>query len=194
MGWLFSHPDRESLVKYLRYRITRPDYCEQGVIREDEVSVIGNTMYALFRRHEHCPSEEGWTKCIFVYLLKGSPQYRGDHLAWGYKDMDETSGPRQEDCPQWMLKLSDCEVGYATEWKKRCWEHHARRKAAAALKPGVYRMTKEPEGQKEWLDTHFPGRRMRFDGKYWGTLGGSRVRGARRSWGMKYEPEKIDEC
>lgn len=189
MGWLFSQPDRESLVAHLRYRITRKDYCEQGVILDHEVSVIGNTLYALFRRHD--PAPEGWTKCIFVYLLKSSSRYSGDPQAWGYKDLDETMGPAKEDCPQWMLKMSDCEVGYAREWRERCWAHHAKRKTAAALKPGLYRMTKEPEGQKEWLDTYFPDRRMYFDGKYWGTPGGLRVRGARRSWGMKYEPEKI---
>jgi len=53
-----------------------------------------------------------------VFLL----QYRRDDYDFCYKDMDESMGPCECDCPERILNLLTAEpVGYAKEWRERCW-------------------------------------------------------------------------
>jgi len=48
-----------------------------------------------------------------------------------YKDMDESMGPYMYDCPERILDLlTPTEYEYAIEWRKKCREYHAVRKAA----------------------------------------------------------------
>lgn len=188
MGWLFCSPDRASLIKTLKFRITRPDAFERGTVAPNEISVVGNTLYALLRLQEPQPC----TTVILVYLLKGAPEYPGDPNAWGYKDMDETCGPNITTCPKKFLSQSDCNDSYAPEWRQLCLNWHAEQSLIRSLTPGLYRMTFDPPHQTQWLDLYFPDRIMRFDGKNWRTPDGRKVRGARRSWGWKYQPEKCN--
>ncbi|TRW94276.1 hypothetical protein FNJ84_19750 [Paracoccus sp. M683] len=60
---------------------------------------------------------------------------------WGYKDMDETSGPNQAEAPAKLLDLlSPTSAEYALAWRQRCRDHAAR--TNRRLKPGdVIRLT-----------------------------------------------------
>ena len=50
---------------------------------------------------------------------------------FGYKDMDESCGPLQRDCPVSNLKmLSPSDDKYAVEWRKACRENAAKKAAA----------------------------------------------------------------
>lgn len=54
---------------------------------------------------------------------------------WGYKDMDETSGPTESEAPAKLLDLlSPTTAEYALAWRKRCRDHSARKNRR--LKPG----------------------------------------------------------
>jgi hypothetical protein len=45
-----------------------------------------------------------------------------DHYNFGYKDMDETCGPYQADCPERILKLlTPTTSQYAQKWRDDCW-------------------------------------------------------------------------
>lgn len=194
MGWLFCKPSRADLIEHLKFKLTRPGFFDHGSVLASEISVTGNTLYALLRLSAEytAANPTSPTKVILVYALKGAPERPGDPHAWGYKDMDESMGPNVTTCPKKLLALSDCQDSYAPAWRQLCHDWHAKKQETAKMKPGIYKMTTEPAYQKDWLDTHFPNRLMRFghDG-YWHTMTGYRVRGARRGWGAKYAPEWV---
>jgi hypothetical protein len=98
---------------------------------------------------------------IFLALINGSPRGGG----YGYKDMDEFSGPVEDDCPLKILDLADplppcsrpaecstkkeswekCSNCWASEFRTRVRAHHAARRAKLALQK-----TLKP-GDKVWL-------------------------------------------
>ena len=54
-----------------------------------------------------------------------------EYCNFGYKDMDESCGPYQYDCPVSILNLlSPTEYEYAIEWRKACRENAAKKAAA----------------------------------------------------------------
>lgn len=78
-----------------------------------------------------------------VFALGFYPRAR-----WGetfsYKDMTESMGPRQTDCPRRILeRLTPTDNKYANEWRAKCWERIHRRENNK-LKPGDYIRFAEP--------------------------------------------------
>lgn len=57
--------------------------------------------------------------------------------AWGVKEMDETCGPCEVNCPESYLDLVPLQdVGYAKQWRERVKEYHIRRRVGRAMKKG----------------------------------------------------------
>lgn len=49
-----------------------------------------------------------------------------------YKEVSESMGPYQVECPQRILKkLTPTDDKYAIEWRKRCWDFHKRNRNAS---------------------------------------------------------------
>ena len=190
MGWLFCEDSREALIANIKYSLRRWTGAE---VRPDEVSVVGNTLYALVRLEK--PDTDGTTRFIAVFIMQGMRRCRNkySHNSWGYKDMEESMGPNVADCPQYLLKLSDCPRESAVAWRNRCMAGHAAkkelRKKTNALVPGVYVFTHIPENQKEWFKTH--GTTLRLDAAgVWNVpvgLGWIGVK-APKSWAVKFNP------
>lgn len=62
--------------------------------------------------------------------------------SWGhnfcYKDMDESMGPYQTNCPERILKLlTPTEYEHAISWREACWKRINDAKARPKLKPGM---------------------------------------------------------
>lgn len=58
-----------------------------------------------------------------------------DYYNFCYKDMDETCGPCQAECPESILKLlSPTDSQWANEWRERCRENAKKKKSPDALK------------------------------------------------------------
>lgn len=77
-----------------------------------------------------------------------------DYYNFGYKDMDETMGPYQCDCPERILKLlTPTEHEWAKKWREKCWERIRARKSRPKLKRGMVIRFAEPivfrSGKKE---------------------------------------------
>lgn len=81
-------------------------------------SAVGNTLYLV-------TSTEGSGNVILVYAMKGPS--KDDFGGWGYRLFDETQGPGKEDCPERLLKLSNCEHPGAVAWRQRCRDKRARK-------------------------------------------------------------------
>ena len=75
-------------------------------------AMVGSTYYAAVQNQKG----EVWAA---VFLTCG--QTRHDGTAWGYKDMDETMGPREDKCPASVLALlTPTDSESANEWRERC--------------------------------------------------------------------------
>ncbi len=72
-----------------------------------------------------------------VFMLQFAPKAH-DGMTFGYKDMDETMGPRIARCPERILDLlTPTDSEYAKVWRQRCRDYHAARKACPKLQPGM---------------------------------------------------------
>lgn len=151
MGWLFSEswPTASAMRDHLRKELRHSGY----EIVKDALTSYGRHYYAAVKflgRPETDPSCAGLGKTgIFVALLDRDPS-----SGWGYKDMSETMGPCEVDCPLSVLDAADpIDVVYsdwpdtpeggrawARGWREKVRAYHAEKAAsratAKALKPG----------------------------------------------------------
>ena len=129
MGWSYPYSThtRADLVQYLR----RPDRFGERfeLVR---ACATGSRHWYLVRERA---TGRHW---IGLDLMKG---IKGD--GWGYKDLDETCGPCDVDCPlSYLAAPHEVEPrGYAAQWRERVRAYHAARRvhrARFALVPGVW--------------------------------------------------------
>lgn len=84
-----------------------------------KASAVGSTIYMAIEKINNTNNE----KIVFgaVYLTSTNMK---DYHNFSYKDMDETCGPHQTDCPESILKLlTPTDSEYANEWRNKCWEN-----------------------------------------------------------------------
>ena len=102
-------------------------------------SFVGKVWYAA--AHIVCPAgterylDGADFTTAYVFLTCGNE--RG---GFGYKDMTETMGPCEVDCPKYILdKLTPVEAmpyaGYAAEWRAACHAKRAEKRGSAMVKP-----------------------------------------------------------
>jgi hypothetical protein len=116
MGWLIGWDSRAELVAHLR-----ADAGETKILAERSTSYGRRLWWA-------CETKTG-ERFIMLMLISGSraPQ------SWGYKDIDESMGPVEVDCPLDLLDLTGEPKGdhqgaqWARDWRKRVRAYHARR-------------------------------------------------------------------
>ena len=65
-------------------------------------------------------------------------KYYGRNEGWGYKDMDESVGPNEVNCPLSYLDMVDRLPinDFARQWRKNVRAYHAKRKATYKIKVG----------------------------------------------------------
>ncbi len=147
MGWLI-YPDTPACIRDEIARLCTWD-SENGRGFPVLISRKGSVWYAAIRAepaagrldtgrdptgHFETDATGGYTFAA-VFLTTTS---KGE---WGYKDMDETSGPNQAEAPAKLLDLlSPTSAEYALAWRQRCRDHAAR--SNRRLKAGdVIRLT-----------------------------------------------------
>lgn len=70
---------------------------------------------------------------VFAAVFLTSTNKR-DYYNFGYKDMDESEGPYESNCPASILNLlSPTTYEYAIKWRERCWENIRRKKEGINL-------------------------------------------------------------
>ena len=115
MGWLYSYNIRskKEMVAYLR----RPERFGQDheLLR---ATTIGNNHWYLCRNKQ--------TGQVYIGLDKMAG---GIKDGWGYKDMDESVGPCEVDCPLSYLAQASQATGYAIEWRFNVQDFHAKKSA-----------------------------------------------------------------
>ncbi len=147
MGWLF-HNDKlrhQTPAHYITEHFTHESETAKNTVIA--AATVKNTIYAAIRR-EIKSTGQIFTFCG-VFLFKNN-----NRDGFGYKDMDETMGPGEADCPGRIMKLlSPIEdipnPSYAASWRDNVAAAKAKRKAvrdhAKKLKVGtVIRLGFEP--------------------------------------------------
>ena len=120
-------------------------FIERGVLRWsnpdvrytvlDSALVKMKTFYAAVERVELATGERRvWAAVI---LVDYGP-WKHDPYNFGWKDMDESCGPCESECPERILKLlTSTESQYANEWRARCWKRIEDQKAKPKLCVGA---------------------------------------------------------
>ena len=89
-------------------------------------------------------------RIICLFLLENHAGF-----GWGYKDLDESCGPIDDDCPLRMLDMVPDPGGYATAWRERVRQYHAKQAAgrhmAKSLMPGVTVRLGEAYGRRTFV-------------------------------------------
>ena len=131
MGWLYmkSLKGHSGLRQYLDAQFTheRPDLISK-VLRSALVGM--RVYYAAVEqvRIANCQREVWAVICLVRYNPRDPEGY-----IFGYKDMEESMGPYECDCPEPILDLLTPTDGqYALQWRARCRENIAARHATAA--------------------------------------------------------------
>ena len=118
MGWLYSSrwTTASAVRDHLRDQLREAGY----TILDDATTKYGRNYWALI-------TKEGMTPTIFLALINGS-----NKTEWGYKDMDESTGPTEKDCPLRLLDAAGpAPVPYGKTWREGVRAFHARRRAVA---------------------------------------------------------------
>jgi hypothetical protein len=115
MGWLYQYDPVDDPVDHL----TRKFICEddQRTLPPLDGARVGNTVYFAVRT---TIKESGHSYVFAVVILISNTAKDG----FGYKDMDETAGPCQCDCPDRIMRLLSPidelpRAGYAADWRAR---------------------------------------------------------------------------
>jgi hypothetical protein len=120
----FSGP-RQYLDAQFTY--TRPELTSK-VLRS---ALVGMRVYYAAIEHGRREKNER-TVFAAVCLVNYNPRDREGYI-FGYKDMDETVGPNEADCPEAILDLlTATEYPYAQAWRARCRENAAARRTLSS--------------------------------------------------------------
>lgn len=119
MGWVTTYKDKYTSAKeYIEKKLlvwTSNDY-EYKVL--DGGVVKFRTYYGAVEKIELAT---GIREVFAVVILLS--YYKNQDYNFGYKDMDETMGPVQSECPARILSLlTETKNEYAKEWRQRCWD------------------------------------------------------------------------
>lgn len=91
-------------------------------------AMVGTTYYAAVKTTYKDGRSAVWAA---VFLTKTEC---GKYDNFGYKDMDETCGPPECQCPKGILNLlTETDSTYAKEWRERCLKYHEWKKERKAL-------------------------------------------------------------
>ena len=146
MGWISYHV--EPTYKKGKPFIDRKAECgnlfnsdavsweTNGTIGKYEVlksSMVGSTYYAAVRKTIFATETEHEDVKVFAAVVLTNVN-NNDYFNFAYKDMDETYGPCEDNCPKGILDLlTPTDSEYANDWRKRCYENLKKKRDPNAL-------------------------------------------------------------
>ena len=137
MGWTTTYkPKGETVLEFFTRAgvFTWSDDNPHTYRILDSAVVKFNTFYAAIEQtHKETGERHVWAVVILVRHYPKDPHYN-----FGWKDMDESCGPYETNCPERILKLlTPTDNEYALGWRKACWANIEKRKARKNLPPGT---------------------------------------------------------
>ena len=140
MGWTYTYRGNTPVKEFLASRVN----CENEHARWQVhgIAIVRmRTAYMaveIIRRNQETGALDTATREVvaLVFLLDYRPNDRD--FDTGYKDMDETMGPCESECPERILQLlTPTTHEYALAWRQRCWDNIAQRKSFRFSKDDV---------------------------------------------------------
>lgn len=131
MGWTWCNVTEE--WKNGKSTINRKRECDSYLTQEPheadgrwfpkmevlKSAMVGSTYYAAVKTTYKDGSSKVWAA---IFQTKTQC---GQYFNFGYKDMDETVGPSECQCPKGILKLlTETDSQWAEEWRVRCWRYN----------------------------------------------------------------------
>ena len=150
MGWTWYQA-----TQYKKGKVDRKAECDDYFMKSnskyyvvEKSSMVGNVYYAAIRAIGTYNYKEKTVMAIpkeyqyvFAVVFLTSTNAK-DVYNFGYKDMDETCGPCEADCPKSILELlTPTDSEWANQWRQRCYDNLERKKNSKWL-------TKLPFGSK----------------------------------------------
>lgn len=146
MGWTSYHVSPQFNPKTKRKAIDRKAECDRilndvaisgdKVVGKYEVlksRMVGSTYYAAVKRIIFATETAPETSVVFAAIFLTSVNMR-EYFNFSYKDMCDTMGPFQYDCPKSILDLlSPTDNEIALEWRRKCRERIAKKKYPTSL-------------------------------------------------------------
>jgi len=123
MGWTFTHREKGTTnLDWFRREFTG------GGGEIIDMATKGMTAYGAYR------TRSGEVRAL-VILTRWVPK---DYYNFGYKDMDESVGPSDDDCPKriydLLTPLTDSDNEWSAEWRKRVEERLNRPKVTKGMR------------------------------------------------------------
>lgn len=154
MGWTYQRkPYGMTTLEAVKAQFTWSHVAEENRPHIVEGSMRGSVAYLAIRfpaalvkdEGSYIPDADGSITWCAVILTK-SDKRASDGYDFGYKDMEETMGPCEADCPAKILNILSAlrdPNSYAHDWRKRCRESLAKPKRKA-FTDGQIIVLKEP--------------------------------------------------
>ena len=135
MGWTttnrYGEPVKDFIVKRV---LTWSSDTKAKYTVLDTALVKMKTFYAAVERID---GETGERMVWAAVILVDYGPWKHDSNDFGWKDMDETCGPCESECPERILNLlTPTENQYANDWRARCRQTIARRKTVGEVGEG----------------------------------------------------------
>lgn len=130
MGWLFQDNPVSDVRREMKdvFRTSSPGYSYE--ILDDAIASVFDGEQVYFAAVRHTSPDKAPFVFAAVILFRNN---RKD--GFGYKDMDETMGPFQVNCPLRILKLlSPTDHEYANKWREGVRAYHAERRTQEGKK------------------------------------------------------------
>lgn len=122
MGWTSYNAKYYKKGKIDRIAEVKSHFKEDENYKVLKASAVGSTIYMAVER------EINNEKIVFCAVYLTSTNMK-DYYNFSYKDMDETVGPCQRECPESILKLlTPTDSEWANEWRADCWENIRKKK------------------------------------------------------------------
>jgi hypothetical protein len=137
MGWLFGWETRKELEQHLLAPETWfPAEPEYKLLAH---AWVGNNLWILAPRFNDVTKKHDGAPTVILFKCAGR---NNSQHGWGYKDMDEGSGPYDVSCPlSYLDRAGEPPNDYAREWRIKVRAHYAakaaERERAKKLVPGA---------------------------------------------------------
>jgi hypothetical protein len=134
MGWTTTHkPSHISAKEYIETNCLTWDSPTHDYRVLDGGVKNFRTYYGAVEKTDRSTGERQVFAVIFMLQF-----YKNDYHNFGYKDMDESVGPYQAECPERILKLlTPTTSQYAQQWRDACWAKINAKKTKPVINVGT---------------------------------------------------------
>lgn len=135
MGWTSTtrRPGLTDMQFFHEQGIRMNNDTHEGKIIDS--SRVGSTVYAAYEVTEKAT---GKREVFALVILTKSHARARDGFNFSYKDMDESMGPCESDCPARILNmLTEAKNDWAREWRERCRQRAGKLRTVAAVREGA---------------------------------------------------------